>query len=393
MKILFLNYEYPPLGGGAANATAQLLSEYVNMPDMEVHLVTSAQGSQAEEIHLGGQVYIHRLPIGKNPEKLHSQSLRDIVMYSLKALAFSWQLVRREKDRPFDATLAFFGVPCGFLAMLLKWCFGLPYVVSLRGSDVPGYSAKYSTLYVFIRPLIQLIWSQASAVVPNSQGLKELALVTAPKQSIDIIFNGVDTKRFFPAPEQRPEHEFIITPGASRVTSRKGLRYLVEAVAQLAPRFPALRLKILGDSDGSERVMLDALVQELHVEERVEFVGRVPREETTRYYQEASLFVLPSQNEGMSNALLEALACGLPAIMTPTGGAVELIEEGRNGFIVPYESGAAIANVLEIFLLDPEKVRSFGIASRDRALQMSWSTVAKQFVAILKQASQKEKRV
>ncbi len=389
MKVLFLNYEYPPLGGGAANATAQLLQEYVNMPDMEVHLVTSAEGAVAEEIHLGGQVYIHRLPIGKNPEKLHSQSLRDIVMYSLRALTFSWQLVRREKDHPFDATLAFFSVPCGFLAMLLKWCFDLPYVVSLRGSDVPGYSAKYSTLYIFIRPLIRLIWSQATAVVPNSQGLKELALVTAPKQPIDIIFNGVDTKRFFSAPEKRPEHEFIITPGASRVTSRKGLRYLVEAVAQLAPRFPELRLKILGDSDGNERALLDALVKELHIEDKVEFIGRVPREETTRYYQEASLFVLPSLNEGMSNALLEALACGLPAIMTPTGGAVELIEEGKNGFIIPYESGTAIANVLETFLTAPEKVASFGVASRERALQMSWEKVAFDFKKILEKSSEK----
>lgn len=393
MKILFLNYEYPPLGGGAANATAQLLQEYVNMPDVEVHLVTSAQGAVAEEIHLGGQVYIHRLPIGKNPEKLHSQSLRDIVMYSAKALLFSWQLVRREKDRPFDATLAFFGVPCGFLALFLKWCFGLSYVVSLRGSDVPGYSIKYSTLYVFIRPLIRLIWSQASAVVPNSQGLKELALVTAPKQPMEIIFNGVDTKRFFPASEQRPSEEFIITPGASRVTSRKGLRYLVEAVAMLAPRFPKLRLKILGDSDGNERAFLDALVKELHLEDRVVFVGRVPREETTRYYQEASLFVLPSLNEGMSNALLEAMASGLPVIMTPTGGAVELVEEGKNGFIVPYHSGAAIANVLEIFLIAPEKVESFGVASRERALQMSWGNVAKQFLEILHEACQKKKRV
>ncbi len=389
MKILFLNYEYPPLGGGAANATAQLLSEYVKMPDMEVHLVTSAQGRTAEEIQLGGRVYIHRLPIGKNPEKLHSQSLRDIVMYSAKAFLFSWRLAKREKDSPFDATLAFFGVPCGFLALLLKWRFGLPYVVSLRGSDVPGYSAKYSTLYVFIRPLIRLIWSQASSVVPNSQGLKDLALVTAPKQPIDIIFNGIDTERFFPAPEKRGE-EFIITPGASRVTSRKGLRYLVEAVSILAPRFPKLRLKILGDSDGNERALLDALVKELHVEDRVEFVGRVPREETTRYYQEASLFVLPSFNEGMSNALLEALACGLPAVMTPTGGAVELIEEGKNGFIIPYESGAAIANILEVFLTHPEKVQSFGVASRERALQMSWEKVALDFKKILEKNRRKD---
>ena len=363
------------------------------MADVEVHLVTSAQGSEKEEIHLGGRVYIHRLPIGKNPEKLHSQSLRDIVIYSVKALIFSWQLIKREEEHPFDATLAFFGVPCGFIALLLKWRFRLPYVVSLRGSDVPGYSAKYSALYLFIRPLIRLIWREASAVVPNSQGLKDLALVTAPKQPIDIIFNGVDTKRFFPAFEKRPSAEFIITPGASRVTSRKGLRYLIEAVALLAPRFPQLRLKIMGDSDGNERTLLDAIVKELHVEDKVVFIGRVPREATVQYYQEASVFVLPSLNEGMSNALLEALACGLPVIMTPTGGAAELIEEGKNGCIIPYRSGTAIAKMLETFLTQPEKVESYGLSSRERALQMSWETVATHFLQVLQKASHNKDRL
>ncbi len=388
MKILFLNYEYPPLGGGAANATAQLLQEFAQMEDAEVHLVTSATGSTLEHIHVGGEVYVHRLPIGKNPEKLHSQSAFDLIVYSAKAFLFSWRLLRDAK-KPFDGTLAFFGVPCGFLAMLLKWRFRLPYVVALRGSDVPGYSIKYTFLYVFIRPLVRFIWSQATTVIANSKGLRVLALKTAPKQTIAIISNGVDTKRFFPAPKQRPEHEFIITPGASRVTSRKGLRYLIEAVAQLAPRFPELRLKILGDSDGNERALLDALVKELRVEDRVEFVGRVAREGTTRYYQEASLFVLPSFNEGMSNALLEALACGLPVIMTPTGGAEELIEEVKNGFVVPYQSSTAIANALEIFLTAPEKVSSFGAVSRQIAMKNSWHTVALDFHKVLTESFRK----
>ncbi len=387
MKILYLNYEYPPLGGGAANATAQILQEFVRMDDMEVHLVTSAAGKEAEHFTLGGKVQIHRLPIGKDPNKLHSQSLRDIIVYSAKTLLFSWQLVRREKN--FDATLAFFGVPCGFLAYLLKLCFGLPYVVALRGSDVPGYSKKFDHLYFFLTPLVRFVWRKSAAVVANSKGLRDLALTVSPKQPMEIIGNGVDTKHFVSNTSSRPTDQFIVTPGASRVTARKGLKYLVEAIQQLAPRFPQLRLKIMGDSDGNERAMLEELAKEGNISDRVEFIGRVPREETTRYYQEASLFVLPSLNEGMSNAMLEALACGLPIIMTPTGGAEELIEEGKNGMIVPFESSKAVAAAMETFLTNPQKVQSFGAASRVTAEANDWQHVAEHFKKVLSQAKKK----
>lgn len=357
------------------------------MDDMEVHLVTSAAGKEAEHFHLGGEVHIHRLPIGKDPNKLHSQSLSDIIVYSAKALIFSWQLIRREKG--FDATLAFFGVPCGFLAYILKLCFGIPYVVALRGSDVPGYSKKYNHLYFFLTPLVRFVWKHSAAVVANSKGLRDLAMTVSLKQSMEIIGNGVDTKRFTPDAARRPSNEFIVTPGASRVTSRKGLKYLVLAIQELAPRFPQLRLKIMGDSDGNERAMLEELVREGNISDRVEFIGRVPREETTRYYQEASLFVLPSLNEGMSNAMLEALACGLPIIMTPTGGAEELIQAGKNGIIVPFESSKDIAAAMEAFLTDSEKVQSFGAASREIAEANDWRKVAERFKMVLEQASKK----
>src|SRR3989344_4800074 len=145
MKILFLNYETPPLVGGAANVTEAMLKEWAHPstgsesakhPDLEVHLVTSAVGNVREDVRLGGQVYIHRLPIGKNPKNLHSQSIRDILMYTWRAWLFLFQFVPAEnRKQRFDITLAFFTVPCGFLAYLLKIFFRLPYVISLRGAD------------------------------------------------------------------------------------------------------------------------------------------------------------------------------------------------------------------------------------------------------------------
>ena len=379
MKVLFLNYEYPPLGAGAANATAYLLTEFAKLPELEVHLVTSSLSNHVEHIRIGGEVYVHRLPIGKDPEKLHSQSMRDIVAYSWKAFLFASRLVRAEKkkNKSFDVTLAFFTVPCGFLAYLFHLLFRLPYLVALRGSDVPGYNEKYSFLYIFLRPLVRLIWKYAAVVIPNSDGLRDLARVTAPKQLFKIIPNGVDTAQFFPDYTKRPDDEIIITPGASRITDRKGLRYLVEALEILLPKYPTLKLKIMGD--GSGRETLEAFVRKKKLEDTVIFIGRVPREATLQYYQEATFFVLPSLNEGMSNAMLEALACGLPIIATETGGVRELVEEGKNGFIVPLRSGAKIAEALETLLSQSDKIRTFGEESRQRAEESSWNTVALRF--------------
>lgn len=389
MKVLFLNYEYPPLGAGAANATAYLLAEFAKDPNMEVHLVTSSLTDAVEHIRVGGEVYVHRLPIGKDATRLHSQSIRDILAYSWKAFWFSLRLIRTEKnsDKPFDVTLAFFTVPCGFLAYLFRVLFHLPYLVALRGSDVPGYNLKYSTLYIFLRPLVRLIWKNAAKVIPNSDGLRNLARETAPRQAFEIIANGVDTAQFFPDYSKRPADEVIITPGASRITDRKGLRYLVEALEMLLPKYPKLRLKIMGD--GSGRPALEAFVAEKKLQDKVTFIGRVPREETLHYYQEATFFVLPSLNEGMSNAMLEALAAGLPLIATETGGADELVEEGKNGFVVPVRSAEKIKEALEKLLVDPDQIRAFGEESRRQAETRSWAEVARNFQNAFQESQKK----
>lgn len=386
MKILFLNYEYPPLGGGAANATACILEEWTRDETLEVHLVTSNIGDCLDSSTLGGKVFVHRLPIGKSRNNLHHQSLKDILVYSLKAWWFSRRLIR-EQTLPFDATLAFFGVPCGFLALLLKWEFRLSYVVALRGSDVPGYSRKYAWLYPCIRPLIGFVWCHAAVVVPNSIGLETLAKQSAPKQSFTIIENGVDIRRFIPDQTMRPKDEFIITSGASRVTERKGLNYLIEAVGELVLKYPEIRLKIMGD--GSARFDLESLVREKGLQKNVTFLGRIPREETAQYYQEASLFVLPSLNEGMSNAMLEALASGLSIIATPTGGTAELVTEGVNGIVVPEKSSQALTDAIEQFLHNRNLVVDYGAASRRRAEAQGWDKVAVRFKAVLEQSIKK----
>lgn len=376
MKVLFLNYEYPPLGGGAANATAYLLDAFSRMPDVEVDLITSSIDSEYHCDVIVDTIRIHRLPIGKHARNLHFQSVKDLLIYSVKAYFFSRKLMKATK---YDIIHAFFTVPCGAIAWKLHRESGVPYIVSLRGSDVPGYSDRFSFLYSFLRPITRLIWRQASAVISNSQGLKELALQTDSHQEIAIIPNGVDTTHFLPNPKKVVQEPYILhlTLGASRVTDRKGIKYLIEAIQLLKDECP-LELTVIGD--GNAKARLEQLVIEYSLTSQITFVGRIPREETLRYYQAADIFVLPSLNEGMSNAMLEALSCGLPLVTTRTGGAMELVKDGENGLLVEYRDARDLARALRKVAQDADLRVRMGEKSRALVETMSWQNVATKYV-------------
>ncbi len=380
MRILFFNYEYPPLGGGAANATAYLLREYKKNPELKVDLITSSIDDNFHKEKLGENIVIYKIPIGKNKNNLHFQSQKDLIVYTWKAY---WLAKKMVKKNNYTLSHSFFGIPCGFVSYLLKKQFKLPYIISLRGSDVPGYSDRFPLIYKLLTPLIKLIWENAQIVVSNSIKLKELALYSNPKQKIEIIYNGIDTNKFYPTEKNNSKKEFIVTPGASRITDRKGLQYLIKAIAELVSQYPQIKLKIMGE--GNARKYLEEQVAQLNIATQVKFLGRIPRDKTAKYYQEASVFVLPSLNEGMSNAMLEALASGLPIIATDTGGTQELVEDKKNGYIIKMKNSQDIVQKIERLINSSKLREKMGQISRQKALNMSWSKIARQYIALYKQ--------
>ncbi|MDL1964023.1 MAG: glycosyltransferase family 4 protein, partial [Deltaproteobacteria bacterium] len=109
----------------------------------------------------------------------------------------------------------------------------------------------------------------------------------------------------------------------------KGIRFLIEAVGRL--KNDPVELTLIGDGNCEEE--LKELAKDLGVSDRVMFKGYVNHDSIGEIYRKSDLFVLPSQNEGMSNALLEAMASGLSVIVTDTGGTTELLD--GNGVVVP----------------------------------------------------------
>jgi L-malate glycosyltransferase len=381
MRILFFNYEFPPLGGGAGNASYYLLKEYAKNPELKVDFVTSSIDEKQHLLKMGDNISIYRLPIGKNPENIHYQSKGELLRYVWKTYKFSKELM---DDNKYDLTHSFFTVPCGILSWLLKRKYNLPYIISLRGSDVPGYSERFAALYKFITPVIKRIWKDAYFVIANSQGLAELALKSKTEKEIGVIPNGIDIHDFSPDYSKKDPNNFTIVC-VSRITPRKGIRVLIQAFKIVAGRYENVRLLIVGD--GNEKSSLEQLVMGLGLKDKVTFTGPIAHEKVLPYYQKANIFALPSLNEGMSNTMLEALACGLPIITTDTGGTKELVTDNKNGFIVKMKNSYDLAEKIEKFLLDKGLDEKMGKESRTRAEELSWENVAKGYEDLYKKTA------
>lgn len=380
MKILFLNYEYPPLGGGAANATKYLLAQYQDKQNMSVDLVTSSVGAAHME-DLGGDVRVHYVDIGKSDATLTHQSAKDLLRYTWAGYAKAVELMKVEK---YDFIHAFFGVPCGAMAWRLSRKFGVLYIVSLRGADVPGFSDRYDKIYPVLAPVITRIWRGARAVIANSTGLRNLAHQTNSAQQINIIYNGVDTEQFVPATEYVPTNgdagarPFTILM-AARLMRRKGLRYGIQAFAQLRDKYPRRQFKmVVAGGDGDVAADLRTQAQDLRIGNDILFTGHLSQSELIVAYQGADVFVLPSLNEGMSNNMLEALACGLPIVMTRVGGS-EILTDQVNGFLIERESSDAIVDSLTQLIDDSAQIEAMRIANRALAVTLSWQAVANQY--------------
>lgn len=360
MKILMLNYEYPPLGGGAANANRYLLEE-LKHKDVEIDLVTSSPESYNEK-EFSDKINIYKLNVGK--DKIHYWKQIEILRYMLRGYLKSLKLM---KSNDYDLIHAWFGFPCGLMAKFL----GLPYIVALQGSDVPGFNERFSLHYKFLTPIFKSVWASSEVVISNSAGLKEMALGTLDR-AIKVIPNGVDTSEFEPGQQNCSENLELLC--VSRFTPRKRISDIIKAIQDL----DKVKLTLVGE--GKMQDEIKAMVHDMGLDKNVEFKGYVAQEKLPDVYRQADVFVIPSLNEGMSNTVLEAMASGLPIITTQIGGTEELIR--GNGVIVPKKDPERIREEIIRYRNDPERLVRQSKKSRDIADQMSWKNVADKYYEI-----------
>jgi phosphatidyl-myo-inositol dimannoside synthase len=377
MRILMLDNEFPPLGGGMGTVNQALLERYASNRELEIDLITSALGSKRESEQFADRITIIKVPVWNR--NIHHSTSRELLTYAVQALS---QSIKRHHARPYDLCFAWSTVPAGGVALALYRLVALPYAVWVSGPDIPGFERRYRIVYPFLSPIIRCVWRKANYVVAKCAG--EIEMIHALDNTVNVRFipNGVDLAVFQPGPaisDDGPLHVVCV----ARLIERKGQGHLIEAIKRLSDSGINVVLSLIGTGD-SQRDYEDQ-ARRLGIEDRIQFVGYVPREEINAYYNSAHVFALPSYNEGMSLAALEAMAAGLPLVVTRTGGTVELVEDGVNGYSFNWGDIDALTNYLRMFAKDRALARRMGVASRARAAFFGWDVIADRFLQVFNQ--------
>lgn len=374
MKILIINYEFPPLGGGAGNASYFIAREMAKAGHEVIVYTSHFKGLVHREVKDGFTII--RIPVKRN--KIDACTIFEMMTFLLSGL---WHISKIKREFTPSVVLAFFTIPCAPIAWYLKMRWSIPYLTLLRGGDVPGFKGigrAAAFVHVMLKPLTRILWKHSLAVIANSRGLAELARKTWNGQ-IHVVHNGVDTDYFKPAlTKKSADHVRILFAG--RLSEQKGLKPFLEILKDLQTCRP-WKMTIVGD--GPLRSQLEQLVNQTEtLSQKVEFKGWLNKENLLNEYQQSDIFILPSLDEGMPNVLLEAMACGLPVLTTRIAGNEELIIQGENGFLYnPNDSKSAIEYL--IGLIDNNEL-AIRISDKNRKyrIQKNWNQAAHQLFGL-----------
>jgi glycosyltransferase involved in cell wall biosynthesis len=267
----------------------------------------------------------------------------------------------------FDLLDAHYLYPDGVAAAALARKFARPLVLSARGSDV-NLLMRYPAPRRWVLSAVR----QSAATIAVSEALRErLCELGAAPERIVVIRNGVDLDHFQPLEREQARRELDYTGYSllcvGTLIESKGQQLAIEALT----RVPDMQLVLIGEGQARERFR--ELARRLGVSERVRFAGMVPRERMPAHYSAADVLALPSEREGMPNAVLEALACGLPVIGTTVGGIPELIDDARAGRLMQRRDVDELVRCLREIRAVPTDRQ----AVRSRAVRFDWQGIAR----------------
>jgi glycosyltransferase involved in cell wall biosynthesis len=325
MKILFCNYEYPPLGGGGGVVMAALARELARRHEVTV-LTSRALDLPAESREAG--VRVLRVPVFFRRE-LATANFPSMLAY-LPTAALRGLGMRRA----FDVINTHFVVPTGPVGDFLARFYGVPNVLSVHGGDLYDPSKASSPhRHAWLRRPIRYLLERADRLVGQSRNtLENVERIYDVKRPTDLIPLGIDRPQSA-APARAafglPADAFVIVT-VGRMVARKASLKLLEALRR--SERPNAHLLIIGDGPDAEPVRRAAA--EAGLAERVHLAGQVSEARKLEALASADIFASTSQHEGFGLVFLEAMAFGLPIVCFDHGGQTDFLTSGETGYVL-----------------------------------------------------------
>ena len=257
-------------------------------------------------------------------------------------------------------------LPCGHAAALISRELGIPVVISVHGLDAFSTVQAVGCVRRWCAQISAVVFRSARRVICVSEHVRaEVLAGTGEMSTPAVVYNGVDPVVFSPIGSDCKSGAVILSVG--NLIPIKGHELLLRAIAQLETDFPTLSCEIIGD--GPERDRLGDLAVQLNLANRVRFLGRRSRRAVAKSMQECTMFVLPSRYEALGCVYLEAMATEKPTIACRGQGIEEIIQHGKNGFLVGAKESAELAAMICEVLRDRELAANVGRAARATVVQ------------------------
>jgi len=359
LNILMLNYEFPPLGGGASPVSYEISKGYAKLGH-KVDVVTMGFKDLPTFEKKDG-INIYRVKcIRSKKEICHPWELASYIVSAKKFLK------KHMKTHNYDICHCHFIIPTGAVALWLKNNFGLEYVLTSHGSDVLGYNKRFRKLYPFlVRPWKKII-KNAKVVTTPSKFLENEIKKLVSCDNFKVIPNGIDPKLFRP---MKKEKKILIV---ARLFENKGVQDFLDALKGLDLK--GWKVDIVGE--GPYRAKLEKKMRENNLEKVVTFHGWIDNnsKEMKELYGHASIFVSASWFESFGLTLLEAISAGCYPLVSDIHGHKQVLDNEKYFF----EKGDI--NKIRLLLKDLIKMK---IQKNKIDKKYSWNDVIKEYEGIL----------
>ncbi|GJL56857.1 MAG: 1,2-diacylglycerol 3-glucosyltransferase [Nitrospirales bacterium] len=367
MKILTHCYEFPPIGGGGAKVVLGLSQQLIALGH-HVDLVTMKFRDQPSRNEVHG-IHVYRAPCIRTSQVVCYPP--ELASYIASAIPLSLKLMKKKN---YDLNHTHFVFPDGVVSWVLKKLTGFPYILTVHGSDVPGYNPdRFRGLHKLLSPIWRKVVESATHIVSPSETVRDLVLKQCPTVPISIVPNGIDLNKFLSSQQKLPRVLVV-----SRLFKRKGIQHVLQALAELE-NLSGYEVDIVGD--GPYLATLQNMASNMNV--KVKFWGYLENNSSQlkQLFGESSIFVFPSESENFPIVLLEAMAAKLAIITTQSTGCAEVV--GDAGILVKIGDVRAIRYALAELTRSPERCRTLGELARQRLeAHYSWKTVTEQYLEI-----------
>lgn len=369
-RILVLNYEFPPLGGGASPVSYEIAERLSQTGDFDIDVVTMGYKGLPKYEEINKNFRIHRVKSWRSKKEICHPW--EQATYLVSGWFKCKELLKKNK---YDICHCHFIIPTGILALKLKKKFGLSYIITSHGSDVPGFNTdRFQFLHKFTGPFLRKISREAKNIISPSNYLKNPILKNispALKDTTVVIPNGIDTSKFKPQEKKK----YIFSSG--RLLPRKGFQYLIQAVSNEDVGY---EVHIAGD--GPMMSELKKLAE--NSKTKVVLHGWLDNngKEYKDLLEQSAIFVLASEAESFGMVIVEAMSAGCAVITTNTSGCADVI--GDVGILVNPKDSADLKIKLDSITKDQNKLIELQKLATERVKMLyDWNVVLREYIKVL----------